>query len=120
LVASLRQQLEADGVTPEFVGTDQIGGRDAYRVNLSVPLDKLNSRIAEAETKAKIDPSLKITVDSVSASMWIYTDNYQLAQVTMAGTSSTLGNLSFTITLTNFDQPVTINAPAASAIEPDN
>ena len=59
-----------------------------------------------------------MTVDSASASIWIYKDTYQLAQVQLAGASSTVGNLSFTMTLTNLDQPVTIDAPAAKDVQP--
>jgi len=55
-------------------------------------------------------------IDSASAGIWIYEDSYQLAQVQIAGASSAVGNLSFTMTLTNFDEPVTITAPAASDI----
>ena len=58
----------------------------------------------------------KIQVTSVTAGVWIYQDNYQLAQVQIAGVSSDGGNLSFTMTLTNFDQPVTINTPAAGNV----
>jgi hypothetical protein len=98
------------------VGIEQIGGKNAYRIKLSVPLDKLNSDIAGAMTGAKVNPALKMKIDSASVDMWIYQDTYQLAQVQLAGSSSTVGDLTFTMTLTNFDQPVTIDAPAASDI----
>jgi hypothetical protein len=117
-VSSLRQHLEANGSTPKVAGIEQIGGKDAYRIDLTVPLDKLNGDIAAAAASASADPSLEMTVDSASASIWIYKDTYQLAQVQLAGASSTVGNLSFTMTLTNFDQPVTIDAPAAKDIQP--
>jgi hypothetical protein len=55
-------------------------------------------------------------VTSISAGIWIYQDNDQLAEVQIAGASSDGGNLSFTMTLTNFDQPVTITAPAANDV----
>ena len=117
--ASLRTQLEAAGVTPTVVGIDQIGGRDAYHIDLAVPLDKINGDIAAAASAAPAGESAVlrgIKIDSVSAGIWIYEGTYQLAQVQIVGASSTVGNLSFTMTLTNFDQPVTINAPAASDI----
>lgn len=117
-VSTLRQHLEANGATPTLAGIERIGDRDAYRINLALPLDKLNSDIAAAV--ASKDPALDVNVDSASASLWIYTDNYQLAQVQMAGASSIAGNITFTMTLTSFDQPVTITAPAASDIEPES
>ena len=115
-VATLRQTLEADGIVPTLAGIEQIGGKDAYRINLSVPIDKLNSDIAAAMAKSSADPALKFKIDSASVAIWIYKDTHQLAQVQVAGASSTVGNITFTMTLTNFDQPVTINAPAASEI----
>jgi len=123
MVASLRQQLETNGVTPQLAGIDQIGGRPAYHINLTLPLAKLNSDLAAAEAAAKSDrtvtigPSLLTTqIDTATAGVWIYTDNYELAQVQIAVASSTVGSLNFTMTLSNFDQPVTINAPAASDV----
>jgi hypothetical protein len=117
-VESLREHLEGNGVTPTVSGIEQIGGKDAYRIDLSVPLDKLNGDLASAVAQASDAPaSIKtMTVDSASASVWIYKDTYQLAQVQLAGASSSVGNLTFTMTLTNFDQPVTIDAPPASQV----
>ena len=118
LTSSIRSQLEAIGVTPKVVGVEQIGGRDAYHIDLTVPLDKVNSDLAAAATKASAGAAIlgELKIDSISSGIWIYKDNYQLAQVQIAGTSSTAGSLSFTMTLTAFDQPVTINAPAASEV----
>ena len=119
-VESLREHLEGNGVTPTVSGIEQIGGKDAYRIDLSVPLDKLNSDLATAVAKASDAPASVKTmkVDSATASIWIYKDTFQLAQVQLAGASSSVGSLTFTMTLTNFDQPVTIEAPAASQIAP--
>ena len=118
LTSSVRSQLEAVGVTPKVVGVEQIGGREAYHIDLTVPLDKVNSDLAAAASKAGADAGVlgQLKIDSVSSGIWIYLDNYQLAQVQIAGTSSIAGNLSFTMALTNFDQPVTISAPAASDV----
>jgi hypothetical protein len=118
LTSSIRSQLESVGVTPRVVGVEQIGGRDAYHIDLTVPLDKVNSDLAAAAAKAGAGAAIvnELKIDSVSSGIWIYKDNYQLAQVQIAGASSTAGNLTFTMTLTNFDQPVTIDAPAASDV----
>lgn len=120
MVATLREHLDENGVIPKVAGIESIGGKDAYRIDLSVPLDKLNGDIAAAEASASADAAQKMTIDSASASMWIYKDTYQLAQVQLAGASSNVGNLTFTMTLTNFDQPVTIEAPAAKDVQAGN
>jgi hypothetical protein len=56
-------------------------------------------------------------IDSASVDVWIYKSNYQLAKIQIAGASSTLGNLTMTITITNYNAPVTIAAPAASDVQ---
>ena len=118
VVADLRSHLEANGVTPKVVGLDQVGGRTAYHIDLTVPLETMNKDIASMAASAGASAAFlaKIQVTSVTAGVWIYQDNYQLAQVQIAGVSSDGGNLSFTMTLTNFDQPVTINTPAAGNV----
>jgi len=115
-VSTLRQTLEASGVTPTVVGIDEISGRDAYHIAVAVPLDKINADISAAAPTAGASFLGQMKIDSASAGIWIYEDSYQLAQVQIAGASSAVGNLSFTMTLTNFDEPVTITAPAASDI----
>jgi LppX_LprAFG lipoprotein len=113
-IAQLRQQLDAAGVKATLVGVEQIGGKDAYHISLSVPLDKLNAEIASAAASAA--PGMKI--DSASVDIWTYKDTNMLAKIQIAGASSSLGNLGITITVTNYGAPVTVTAPAASEIKP--
>jgi hypothetical protein len=109
-LGQLQQQLEAAGVKATLVGVDQIGGKDADHINLTIPLDMINQEIAASS------PSPMVQIDSASVDFWIYKDNSQLAKVEMAGASSALGNLDLTITITNYNAPVSISAPAASDI----
>ena len=111
-VAQMRQELQAAGVTTKLVGVEQIGGKNADHISVTIPLDQINAQIA---AEASAVPGMKI--DSATLDFWTYTDNYQLAKVQFTAASSTLGNLSFTVTVTNYDAPVTITAPAASAIQ---
>ena len=118
VVASFRKHLDSSGVVPHLVGVEQIGSRNAYRISLSVPLDKLNTDVAAALSPLTEPgtPALKVKVDSASSELWIYQDTYELAQVQLTGSSATAGNLTFTMTLTDFGKPVTITAPPPSAI----
>jgi len=112
-IAQIRAQLDQAGVKATLVGVEQIGGKDAYHISLSVPLDKLNAEIATAAASAA--PGMKI--DSASVDIWTYKDSYQLAKIQIAGASSSLGNLGITITVTNYGAPVTVTAPAATDIQ---
>ena len=111
-IAQIRQQLDAAGVTATLVGVDKIGGQDANHINISVPLDKINTAIA---AEASAAPGMKL--DSASVDLWVYKDTNQIAQLEIKGASSTLGNLDFMLTVSAYDQPVTIAAPAASDIQ---
>ena len=55
-------------------------------------------------------------IDSASLDAWIYKDSSRLAKVEFTGASSAIGNIDFVLTITNYDAPVTIAAPAASEV----
>lgn len=112
-INQLRTQMQQAGVTATLVGVDQIGGQDANHISISVPIDKINAAIA-----AQASPGTQMKLDSASVDFWVYKSNNRLAQIEIKGASSTLGNLDLMITLTNYDQPVTIAAPAASDVNP--
>jgi hypothetical protein len=112
-ISQMRQALKDAGVTVTLVGVDKIGGKDASHINVSVPLDKLNSAIA---AQASAGPAMKI--DSAAVDLWVYTDSNRLAQAEIKGASSTLGNLDIVLTISNYDQPVTVAAPPADQIQP--
>lgn len=111
-LTQLRAAMDQAGVKATLVGIEQIGGQDAYHINVSIPLDKLNAEIAAAAASAA--PGVKI--DSASFDAWIYKDSSRLAKIELTGASSTIGNIDFVLTITNYDAPVTIAAPAASEV----
>jgi hypothetical protein len=112
-VSQIRTALTKSGVTAKLVGVDQIGGKDADHISVSVPLDLINSQIAASASAA---PAMKI--DSLAIDFWVYKDNYRLAKAEFNESSASFGNLDVTVTVSNYDQPVTITAPAASDILP--
>ena len=110
---SLKAQMDAAGVTVTMVGVEQIGGQDAYHINVAFPLAKLNAEIA---AQASMVPAP--TIDSASLDAWIYKSNSRLAQVELKGSSAAVGNIDFLLTITNYDAPVTVAAPPASQVKP--
>ncbi len=113
-INQLRAEMNQAGVKVTLVGVEQIGGQDANHLNISFPLATLNAEIAAAAPSTGPVP----TIDSASLDVWIYKANAQLAKIELKGASSTLGNLDVVVTITNYDAPVTIKAPAASEISP--
>jgi len=97
-----------------FVGVepDRRPGRQNH-ITISFPLATLNAEIAAAAPSSGPVP----TIDSASADVWIYKATSQLAKIEIKGASSTLGNLDFVVTITNYNAPVTKRA-AASDINP--
>lgn len=112
-IAQIRAAMQKAGVKATLVGVDQIGGKDANHINISVPIDYLNTQIA---AQASGGPAM--TIDSASVDFWVYKDTNRLAKAEIKGASSTIGNIDIVLTITNYDQPVTVTAPAAGDINP--
>jgi hypothetical protein len=122
-LAQLQQQLDAAGAKATIVGTEQIGGQDATHVNVTVPVDWINAQITSAEASSTDTPPPGLEgakLDSSTFDLWVYKSNNQLAQLHFTAASSVVGNIDVMLTLTNYDQPVTISAPPASEISSAN
>ena len=112
-VNQIRAAMQQAGVKATLVGVEQIGGKDANHINISVPIDYLNAQIA---AEASAVPGMKI--DSASVDFWVYTDTNRLAKAEIKGASSAIGTIDIVLTITNYDQPVTVSAPAAGDVNP--
>jgi hypothetical protein len=112
IVAAFKAAMETAGVTATLAGRDKVDGRDAYHVAVSIPKDKLNQAIASAGG----DDVAGMTVDSVALDYWAYVDGLQPARVEAAASSSSLGRLNLTVTLTKYNEPITITPPPDSQV----
>jgi hypothetical protein len=112
LAASLSKSLADAGAKTTLLADDKVGGTDAYHVSISVPVDKINGLLATAGTSTTAGMQL----DSASVDYWAYKDGLLPAQLEVKASAGTLGNLDITVTLTDYNRVVTINAPAAGDI----
>src|SRR5665811_2430994 len=95
------------------VGRGQVDGRDAYHVSVSVPKDLINQQMGALGGGA----ASGISIDTATLDYWVYVDSLNPAKMELKASSATLGNLTVTVTLTKYNQPVTIKAPADSEIQ---
>ena len=112
-VASLKSSLEAAGAKATLIGRNQVDGRDAYHVSVSVPKDLINQQMGALGSGA----ASGISIDAATLDYWVYVDSLNPAKIELKASSATVGNLTVTLTLTKYDQPATIKAPADSEIQ---
>jgi hypothetical protein len=112
-VASLKSSLTAAGVTATLVGREQVGGRDSYHVSVGLPKDLINQQLGAVGGGAAGDAK----IDTLTLDYWVFVDSLNPAKMELKASSATVGNLTVTLTLTKYNQPVTIKAPADSEIE---
>lgn len=112
-LSQLASRVRSVGVTTTLVGHEQVDGRDVYHLAVTVPADVLNRQIGPAGGAA----ASGIALDLAPIDYWVYVDTLQPAKMVVRASSATVGNLTVTLTLTKYNQPVTIKAPADSEIE---
>jgi LppX_LprAFG lipoprotein len=113
MVSSLSTGLTASGAKATLVGRDQVDGRDAYHVSIDVP----NSLLSQGVGALAGSAASGVSIDTLTLDYWVFVDSLNPAKLELKAGSATLGNLAVTVTLTKYNQPVTIKAPADSEIE---
>lgn len=117
ITAELKKQLDDAGIKPELKGVEKVAGQDAYHIALPVPLDKVNAAVAAAaKDNASMGLPSDLSLSSATIDLWSYVDGNRLAKVAVKGESSTLGNLTLTLTLSKYNEKVTIKAPPADQV----
>jgi hypothetical protein len=111
-VASVRKALDDAGVVATLKPDAKIGGKDAYDIAYTIPIDKVNGLLAADGGST----TAGMTLDSAAVELWVYKDSLLPAKAEIKGSSATLGSLDLIVTLTAYNAPVTISAPGASDI----
>ncbi len=109
-VTQIALLFQASGANATLAGHTEIEGRDAFKVDVSIPPDKLAAELEAATGMSDI------TIDSASGTYWAYKDTVQPARLELKASSSSLGNIDLTVTFTKYGQPVSIAAPPADQI----
>ncbi len=111
-IASLTKALDDAGAKATLMADDKVAGKDVYHVSVSIPVDKINTLLAAEGGSATAGMKL----DSASFDYWVYKDSVLPAKVEIKGSAGTLGSLDVVVTLTSYNEAVTIKAPAATDI----
>jgi hypothetical protein len=112
MIAELRKFLAKDGVVTKKLDDVTCGDRQCYHVQVSIP----SSLMADAGAKASMNPAdifgdaLVIDLQFDKAKLW-------LTSASVSIDSAKIGTLSLTITLSAFDEPVTVSPPPADQVQ---
>ena len=111
-VEQVRPLLEAAGASATMAARDQVGGRDTYRLGVTVTADGLNRILASAGVTVSL-PAVRIgPVD-----YWIYADTLQPARLRLTVTSTSIGSIDIDLVFSAYDRPVKIEAPPAGQVK---
>lgn len=112
-IDAFRKVLTDAGAVATLKPDDKVGGKDAYHVSISLPIAKINSMLGAQGGSA----ASGMTLDSASVEIWTYKENLLPARIEIKASAGATGNLDVVVTLSNYDQAVTIKAPADSDVK---
>ena len=113
MLKAMPSQLESSGTTAVLVGLEAVGGADAYHLRLNVPAGLVSQAMGAIGGTALAG----VTLDSTTLDYWVYRDGLRPARLEAKATSSVLGTADLDLTMTQYDKPVTIQAPPESQVE---
>ena len=113
-IQSVKDALGKLAVPPVKNADEKIGDQDCYKVTISVSQADL----------AGLTPSLPVVGSgatfNATIEVWVRKNDLRPAQVTVTATSGTDTNVKLTLTISNIDTPVVIDAPPADQVEPSS
>ncbi|HEX8941246.1 MAG TPA: LppX_LprAFG lipoprotein [Candidatus Limnocylindrales bacterium] len=103
----LTKALDKLSTPPKLVGVEQVSGKDAYHVQLTLSQQDLGGAL----------PSEVAAVGSATLDVWTYVDGNRPAKIELKGGDANTGTLDVVVTMTDYDKAVTIQAPPDSEVE---
>ena len=111
MTAELDKFLSQPGVAPTKLADEKCGDRDCYHVSLNLTSDQLGGVVTGALASAA--PTGSGTID-----VWVQKNDLRPVKVTITADGGAQGTAAVTLTLSKYDEPVTIDAPAEADIQP--
>jgi outer membrane lipoprotein-sorting protein len=113
-IQSVKDSLGKLAVPPVKNADEKIGDQDCYKVTITVSQADL----------AGLTPTLPVVGSgatfNATIEVWVRKNDLRPAQLTISGTSGTDDNVKLTLTISNIDTPVVIDAPPADQVDPSS
>ena len=110
VIDEMSKFLDQPGVSPTRQADEKCGDRDCYRVSLNLTSAQLGN-VTDALGSAV--PSGTGTID-----VWVQKNDLHPVKMTIAADGGDQGTIAVTLTMSNYDAPLTINAPPDAEIAP--
>jgi hypothetical protein len=109
-IDEINKFLNTPGVAPTKQADEKCGDKDCYHVSMNLTSDQLGGVTSGLGSGA---PTGTGTLD-----VWTQKGDLRPAKVAIGATMGDQGNVKVTLTLSNYDAAVTVNAPADSDVAP--
>ena len=109
-IDELNKFLNQPGVAPTKLADEKCGDKDCYHVSLNLTSEQLSGVTGGLSSGA---PNGTGTVD-----VWVQKSDLRPAKLIINATSGDTGTVAVTMTLSNYDGPVTVTAPADADVQP--
>jgi hypothetical protein len=119
MLADIRKALDDPKVAPKKLADEKCGSKDCYHVQLTIPTATLAGEVSGALGSAVPLPSVgALPSGSADATLdvWVEKDTMKIAKVALDAAMGT-AKIKATITLSKWDEPVTVEAPPADQVD---
>jgi hypothetical protein len=113
-IDEMKKFLDQPGVNPTKQADEKVGDQDCYKVTFTIPASSINS--AAGAAASQLPGGVK--VGDLSATAWVRKSDMKLTKLAADVPLGDMGTPSLTLTLSKFDEPVTITAPPADQVKP--
>ncbi len=114
-IAKLKEFLAKDGVVTKKLDDVTCGDRKCYHVQVTIPSSVMAS-MSSASPMPSLNPA-DIFGDALVLDLQFDRENLWLTSVSTSVSSTKLGTINLTITLSAFDKPVTVTPPPADQVQ---
>jgi LppX_LprAFG lipoprotein len=118
IIDQLNSFLNQPGVAPTKLADEACGDTTCYHVSLNLSGDQLSSITGAIGSAAPTAAGPSASASTGTVDVWVQKNDLRPAKLTVNASIGTIGTIAVTLTISKYDAPVTVTAPADSEIEP--